>query len=538
MSKEKTRISRRQFLQIGAIASAATVITACAPTASQPTAKPAEATKAPAANTPKRGGTLTYSWVKWPDLDPVKVATSLGPLCWIYDSLFRYECTDPKLGTHVLKGGLAESWDTSDPLKLVIKLRKGVKFHDGSDLTAEVVKWNIDRARTEQTSIVRSALTNIDSIDVVDPLTIRLNMKAPSPAILIALSQGQGPASNIISKAAFDKAPDQYSKAPVGTGPFVASEVVLDDHVTLKRNENYWMKDDKGQAMPYLDGVNFRIIRDPVIAYTELKAGTVDMVHSIETRSIKETEQNPDLVLYWIAAQMNFPSGIYGFNMANPLFKDKRVRQAFSYALDRKALCESAGAGTTTPAVAPWSPAHPGFDPAWNDMYKYDVAKAKKLLADAGMPDGFEARFMIDPVDRTGEVMQQMLAQAGIKIKIDPADAQAQTTRVQKKDWDIRIWNQGTLVDGALTWASLRNLLVDQNNYSNPDLEKLMNDGSSTFDEKVRAEKYKAGMNILLDEAVVLCMMARPNTVAYRKRIKGFSTQYFNIDIAKLWVES
>jgi ABC-type transport system substrate-binding protein len=312
----------------------------------------------------------------------------------------------------------------------------------------------------------------------------------------------------------------------------MVQEIVQDERTVLKRNPDYWRKDASGQQLPYLDTATFRVVRDNTVAYTEMKAGSVDCLLGLEAKYLKEVEANAELVYFPLNAQVNFTSGIYGFNMKRDAWKNKLVRQAFSYGIDRKALSDATGLGYSEPSVAPWAANHIGWDPAWDKSYAYDLTKAKSLMAQAGVKTPVELSFLTAPGDRTGEILQQMLEPVGFKIKIDPADAQTQVGRIKDGNWDVRNWGLGTRPDPALTWSLLKAALTTDNGYTNDKLDAVMAEAGSTFDEKVRAAKYGEGIAMLMDEAVMLTLIRRPNNLVYRKKYKGVSAQYIFADFS------
>ncbi len=199
---------------------------AAAPTAA-PTAAPAAATPRPAAPTAapaaaiKRGGVarLARSWT-YNSMDP-HVATGTGPAFgMLYDTLLRYDMVDEKTGRFESKPGLAESWQVTDPKTITLKLRKGVKFHDGSEFNSEVAKWNLDRMLTHPKSAVKEFVQSIDKVEVVDPQTLKLSLKTPSASLLVNISHGGSEAVGMISKAAVDKLGEAgFGNQPSGTGP-------------------------------------------------------------------------------------------------------------------------------------------------------------------------------------------------------------------------------------------------------------------------------------------------------------------------------
>jgi peptide/nickel transport system substrate-binding protein len=238
----------------------------------KPTTAPAAATSAPTAATKpttaaptaapavkiKRGGTLRAAhYEEWaPTLDPQSRTGALLGLELVYDNLLRASF-DLKTGERTLKPGLAESWEQKDPKTIVMKLRKDVVFQDGSKWDATVAKWNLDRMRTWEKSAAKTEVMVMDSVDVVDEYTIRINLKAAPAGILPILASSLGPHSSMVSKAAVDRdGQEAFALRTVGTGPMQFVEWVTGDHVTVKKWDKYWEKGADGQPLPYLDGAS------------------------------------------------------------------------------------------------------------------------------------------------------------------------------------------------------------------------------------------------------------------------------------------
>ncbi len=227
----------------------------------------------------KRGGQLVEaSYIAIPSWDP-QLFSGAGLSGWVmvYENLLNLDLVDQAQAKWELRPGLAESWDQPDATTIVFKLRKGVKFHDGSDLTGEVVKWNIDRMRSDPKAVLRTQLTAIDAVDAVDTSTVRVKLKAPSPAMLRILSSGSQQA--IISKAHFDKVgADGLALNPSGTGPMKLKSFKQDDRAVLEPFKDYWQNGADGKPLPYIDEFVFRYMPDLSTALVELQSGGVHAV--------------------------------------------------------------------------------------------------------------------------------------------------------------------------------------------------------------------------------------------------------------------
>ncbi|HEX9016781.1 MAG TPA: ABC transporter substrate-binding protein, partial [Chloroflexota bacterium] len=263
MAKDNPRLplTRRDFLKLAGIA-AVPILAACAPAAPSQPAAPASgggaapaptsasggapaATAAPAAaaNSIQRGGQVIQAkaWT-YPSMN---IHTTSQPqnsgYHMMYDYLLRYELADEKTGKFELKPSLAESWEQPDAKTVIFHLRKGVKFHDGSDFNAEVAKWNLTDLRDNANSFGKTYLTDVASIETPDAMTLKITLKNPSTSLPFRLSGANYGVMGMMSKAAYDKlGEDGFNKAPVGTGPMKFKQWITDDRLTLEKNPDYW----------------------------------------------------------------------------------------------------------------------------------------------------------------------------------------------------------------------------------------------------------------------------------------------------------
>jgi peptide/nickel transport system substrate-binding protein len=256
----------------------------------------------------------------------------------IYGKLFDI---DAKFG---IVPQLVQSWEVkSGGLVYIFKLRRGVKFHDGTDFNADLVKWNFDRMRDPAlASPRRSEIAPVKDVRVADPSTVEITLSAPFAPFLSVLTDRAG---MMVSKAAVEKFKDDYARNPVGTGPFRFAEWVKDDHLTIKRFDGYWEK-----GLPYLDEVIYRPIPDPSVRFTAMRTGQVDFMHQIAPKDVAQAKGEKGLKvseipsLWWQGMHLN--------NQVAP-FNNKSIRQAMWYAVDRQVIQRVAYQGLGSPA---WSP--------------------------------------------------------------------------------------------------------------------------------------------------------------------------------------
>ena len=344
-----------------------------APTAAPQVKAPAQAAK-PA---PQRGGILKIAHAVDADNlgDPtVRPMSSTGVRVayMAVETLLRYD--DKGLPVP----WLATGWKISKDLKsITFTLRKGVKFHDGTDFNAEAVKWNLDRYRTS----TNPELKAVESIDVVDGSTIKLNISAWNSTLIDNLTMHAG---MMISPASFQKNGPEWAKThPIGTGPFKFVSWQRDTSIKFEKFSGYWQK-----GKPYLDGIEYVIIADMMSRTAAFKKGEANVLLILEPNDVKDLEKEGK---YYFST-----GGLSGTNIAvagdsghaDSPFADVRVRRAVEYAVDKKALVDTLSIGGKVCNQYAY-PGTWGVNPNVKG-YPYDPTKAKNLLAEAGYPNGFK----------------------------------------------------------------------------------------------------------------------------------------------------
>jgi peptide/nickel transport system substrate-binding protein len=303
------------------------------------------------------------------------------------------------------KPGLALSWNASaDGKTITFKLRQGVQFHDGTPFNAQAVKSNVDNLILPQGPII----TGITSIDVVDEYTVKLNL--PEYNNLILFHFATNPATWMYSPEALKKNGADWAQThPVGTGPFMLKDYQPNVSLTLVKNPNYWQK-----GLPYLDGIAITQVTDPMTQMITMKAGQANAIYGAQSAAAQLRDQGYPVLI--APGSFNF----LNFDTKNSeIFSKPKVRQAIEYAIDKEAICNGPGEGLYKPMYQIISSSSPDYNPACPSR-KYDPAKAKKLLAEAGYPNGFSFKLFVQDVTwRDGNVaMQSYLNKVGIKMEI------------------------------------------------------------------------------------------------------------------------
>ena len=358
--------------------------------------------------------TLRIGLAEDPDiLDPTLARTYVGRIVFasLCDKLFDI---DEKLN---IVPQLALSHETSeDGKEVIVKLRQGVRFHDGEAMDAAAVKASLERHMSMQGSFRRPELATVDKIEVVDPSTVRLLLKNPYSPLIAQLTDRAG---MILSPKATKEAGDKFGLRPVCAGPFKFVERVQQDRIVVEKFPGYW-----NAANVHVDRIVFRPIQELTVRLANLKSGSLDLIERALATDLKEIKADPKLK---VATQIEIGYQGLTLNLANgeagkngPFGKDPRVRRALEAAIDRKALSDVVFNGEVLPGNQWVSPKHPYFQQKF-PVPGRDVAKAKKLLADAGVATPVAVDFMVpnNPESRqVAEVIQAMAKDAGFDMKI------------------------------------------------------------------------------------------------------------------------
>jgi peptide/nickel transport system substrate-binding protein len=474
------------------------------------------ATQAPSAGTPKKGGTIKAeldSDIANLDPMPSSLLVDRQVLYNIYDSLV---AIDKELK---IIPSLAESWQTPDPKTYIFKLRQGVKYHDGTDFNADSVKWNIERYLTDKNSRRGPEINSIQTVEVMDPYTVKFNLKAAFAPLLANLVDRAG---MMVSQKAAEAGGADFSRKPLGagTGAFKFVEWVKDDHITLERNPNYWKKDASGNQLPYLDKVTIRPIVDETVALTNVKTGDIDIGFVVPAKDYASVKAGKELVLQETPG-LGYASIVIN-TQAEP-FNKKELRQAFAEALDRDQIMKTVFFGVGKPAFGPIAPPSWAFDDTFKP-YGANIAKAKEYLKAGGKPDGFTCEMKITAGSPTttqlAQLMKDQVAKAGIimnLVQLDfptlVADTQARKYQANLVGWSGRIDPDGNIYNMLHTGAA-----GNDSQYSNPQADDLMEKARAAADQSQRKELYQQLQKTVVDDAPLIYyrfpisfMLSRPN---------------------------
>lgn len=490
----------------------------------------------------RRGGIFT--WGRSADatlLDPANVTDgeSVIVVTNLFDTLVAF-----KPGSTEIEPSLAKEWTTSDSsLVWTFTLREGVKFHDGSPLDADAVVFSFERQRdpahparraTSTFSYYQNNFKSLEKVEAVDAHTVRFTLKEPYAPFLAALALFN---CSIVSPTAFaSEGKDSegrykydFAQKPVGSGPFVFESWEKDAHITLRAFKDYW-----GGA-PYVDKLIFKTVIDPQARLKELESGSIQGMENPELRDLETIRDHPDLRLL----------GSPGINVCylamhtgKKPFNDIRVRQAVAFAIDKKRIIAAAYNGMAKPAVSMCPETMAGFDKSLVDRTR-DVARAKRLLAEAGYADGFETTLWYPVVQRaylgdpgtTAIQIEQDLKEVGIKAVIRKVQWSEILKATQNGEHDMCL--MGWMAD-IFDPDNFLYVLLDKDNavegtannlsfYKGERVHGLLVQAQRSYDWRRREQLYREAQEILLEEAPTIPLATVPDFRALRKDVRGYA---------------
>lgn len=451
-------------------------------------------------------------------------------LPYLYDTLI-YADIDNNLRPY-----LAESWEMApDGLSATFILRENITFHDGTPLDAAAVQFTFERLREQgERSMLAGMIANIESIEAVDERTVMFHFRQPSSTFLSSVANIY---AGIVSPAAVEQAGENFPMSPVGSGAYMLERWDPGVAITLVKNPNYaWppaMVENQGPPRP--DRLVFKIIPDVSQQISALEAGEVDVLFVNQTSHIARLEQNPEVEL----VETTLNSLIYlGFNLERAPFDDLRLRQAFSHAVNKAELVETALGGVGEPAFAPLAPTLPGFDPSLQEYeLGFDLEKTAQLLTEAGYTrdasgawskDGrpLTARLLTStrpPNQALATVLQSQFKAAGVQVEVVQLDATAVQEALAQGDYDLMLWrydwNDADVLRVYLSSARIGR--TNRNNYSNPQVDALLEQAAAELDDAARDALYLEAQQLILQDAPWQPLYTPKDYMAIRKDVTG-----------------
>ncbi len=459
-------------------------------------------------------------------LDPTLARTYVGRIIFAHMCEKLYDI-DEQL--RIFPQLAAEMPAISDGGKTVtIKLRRGVKFNDGTPMTAEAVKFSLDRHREMKGSNRRSELDHVIAVEVVDPATVRMRLKSPlSPLTAILTDRAGMP----VSRAAAEKLGEKFGTAPVCVGPWQFVERIPQDKIVLEKSPHYF---DPSQAK--FDRIVFRIIPDDNVRLANLRSGDIDFMHLVaptDASGLKkegkfDVSNVTGLGYNGITINLHNKTGKTQApgNLGTPLANDPRVREALELSIDRQALNQVAWDGLYTPGCTAIAPNSPFFDRTRKCPGR-DVARAKKLLAEAGLTSGYAFELVIvnNPQERrVGEVIQGMAREAGFNITLTPKefasalkdddDGKHQAFRI---GWSGRVDPDHNIHQFHTCGGSLNQALA-----CDEKVDAILNKAREVSDIAQRTALYREANDLLLARRNILYLYFQNYITAYPKNLKGY----------------
>jgi peptide/nickel transport system substrate-binding protein len=421
---------------------------------------------------------------------------------------------------------IAESFEQIDAVTYEVRIREGITFHDGSDLTAEDVKFTFDRLTKEgamdgQTSPRASLAGPIADTIVVDEHTVQFVLESPWPVFRAYL-----PFNQVVSKAFVEKVgTDGMATQVMGSGPFRLVEWRRGDSVIMERVEDYY---GGATAIPPagpagVERVIFRIIPEPASRVAALLAGEVDLIDELPHHAIPQVEQSPNTQVLRTNGTRSF---FMDLNNRVPPFDDKLVRQAANHAIDRELVIDRMLNGLATPLATLISPDSYGYNPDL-PVYAYDPERARELLAEAGYPDGVDVTLDVDePFREQAEAIAAMLTDAGLRTSVQLWERTA-LTEIWRGDHDrhmfLRSWGDGALDPVGIFVPVLKT--EDRGNfsgYSNEEVDRLLSAADTETDIEARSRMYQDAQAIIHDEAPLLYLWLPQDVYGASTRLGGW----------------
>ncbi|MEZ2410360.1 ABC transporter substrate-binding protein [Bosea sp. RCC_152_1] len=501
---------------------------------------------------PKRGGVLTAVI----DPEPTALLSAVnvsGPTSFVspkvHEGLLDYDFDLTP------KPQLATAWDVSeDGLTYRFELRRGVKWHDGRDFTAEDVAFSLLFLKQHHAHN-RSTFANLAEVRTPDPHTAIVVFSKPAPYFLTALIASQAP---IIAKHVFegkDPVSNPAHNAPIGTGPFVFKEWQRGSHILYERNPNYW-----DQPKPYVDRLIVRVVTDLAARAVALESGTADIAgdNPVPLAEVGRFAAIPQLGVEERGSAYSGDINQLVFNLDNPYLKDVRVRQAIAHAIDKKAYLDIVWYGYGDIANGPVVPALKQWHATDLPAYKFDPKRAEALLDEAGLKrGGGGVRFRLtndylpygDNFKRGSEFIKQALARIGIEVTIRGQDFASYIRRVYTdRDFDFANAWLGNYFDPTvgvqrLFWTkNIKKGTPFSNgaNYSNPDVDALFEAAAIEPDLSKRQELFRKVQHLLVRDLPHHELVAQKNITVFNKRVKNHtvSANGLRANFADLYLEA
>jgi peptide/nickel transport system substrate-binding protein len=462
--------------------------------------------------------TLRIGLAEDPDiLDPTLARTYVGRIVFasFCDKLFDI---DEKLN---IVPQLALSHETSaDGKEVTIKLRPGVKFHDGEPFNAEAAKFSLDRHLTLPTSFRKPELAQLDHVDVVDPLTIKLVLKAPFSPLIAQLTDRAG---MMVSPKAAREAGDKFGLKPVCAGPYKFVERVQQDRIVFEKFADYWDKDKV-----FIDRIVYLPLVDATVRLANLKSGGLDLIERVLATDLKDVKADPKLKLS-TAIELGYQGltlNIGNDKAKGPLSQSAKVRQALDLSIDREAINQVVFNGEFKPGNQWVNPDHPYYQKAF-PVRPRDIAKAKVLLKEAGVTAPISVDFMVPKgaeTEAVAQVIQSMATEAGFDMKIRVTEFATSLKQAEAGEYQafMLAWSGRIDPDGNSYVFLKTGAPQNYSAWSNPDADKALDDARLVTDQGQRKAIYEKLTKLALDEEPLLYIYHRRILIAHTTKLESY----------------
>ncbi len=553
-------MTRRALIQVCVGGVAASLAAACAPIApANPTAAPAKpaepaaptptqpvagaikpgagATVAPAAaptaapaGQPRRGGRLVVGQVGDNSVfDPhIQQPTTFPFLDNLFSTPIRY---DAEIKSHP---SLAESWQLSaDGKSLTMKIRPGVKFSTGRELTAEDVNISLERAQDPKVgSLFRPQAALVTHAENPDRSTAVWHFDSAFPGAFDLLAR-----LFVVDREGIND--NDFRKRGNGTGPFIWTEWQPGEQALLKRSTAYWEP-----GLPYLDEIQVRSFGDANAMAANLEAGAIDIVSRLPTTEVARLKQNPSLRVFQPPIRL-----FYDVLLAThkPPFDNKLLRQAINWSIDRETFVRTAVAGLSQATAQPFPPHSWAWFQELDKTYTFDLDKARALVTQGGYPNGLDVTCMTvsarqRELTALAQILAADLAKINVRVRIEDVEPAVYDPRHLAGEFEMATHNYGranldpsTLFRGAAAWHAGTGMTK----FDTPDYRRLLADAESSYDREERRPKYKKLVEYIQDESFVIPVAPNPEFYVMRNRVQGYTTDgESNMSMRGTWLES
>jgi peptide/nickel transport system substrate-binding protein len=462
--------------------------------------------------------TLRIGLAEDPDmLDPSLGRTYVGRIVFaaFCDKLFDI---DEKLN---IVPQLGLSYETSaDGKEMTIKLRPGVKFHDGEPLDAEAAKFSLERHLTMPTSFRKPELAALDHVEVVDPLTIKLVLKTPYSPLIAQLTDRAG---MMVSPKAAKEAGDKFGLHPVCAGPYKFVERVQQDRIVFEKFADYWNKDNV-----FIDRVVFQPIVDSTVRLANLKSGGLNLIERVLATDIKDVRADSRLKLSAALelGYMGLTINIGNDKNKGPLSQSEKIRQALDLSIDRDAINQVVFNGEFAPGNQWISPEHPYYQKAF-PVPKRDLAKAKTLMKEAGFPLPVSVDLMVPKGpenEAVAQVLQSMASEAGFDLRIRVIEFATSFKQAQAGEFQAFLIGWSGRIDPDGNSYVFLHTKAPQNDgvYSNPEADKAFEDARLITDPAQRKTIYEKLTAIVLRDEPIIYLYHRKLLFAHTTKLEGY----------------